>query len=72
LIRGFRLITKTLHRINILFYIRQPSRIIRASRFPNADADPKNIAAISIKVAGHGNKVWKKTRIQWSAVRKMR
>ena len=31
MIRGFRLITKTLHRINILCYIRQPSRIIRAS-----------------------------------------
>jgi len=31
LIRGFGLITKTLHRVNILCYIRQPSRIIRAS-----------------------------------------
>ena len=30
LIRGFGLITKTLHRVNILCYIRQPSRIIRA------------------------------------------
>ena len=30
LIRGFRPSTQTLHRINILCYIRQPSRIIRA------------------------------------------
>jgi FkbM family methyltransferase len=35
LIRGFRPSTQTLHRINILCYIRQPSRIIRA-RLPGS------------------------------------
>jgi hypothetical protein len=30
--QGFRLVTKTLHRINILCYIRQPSSIIQACK----------------------------------------
>jgi hypothetical protein len=49
LIRGFRLSTQTLHRINILGYIRQPSRIIRASfegRLPYRDRY-RRIAAAS-------------------------
>ena len=41
MIRGFRLITKTLHRINILCYIRQPSRIIRA-RWPRSGSASGN------------------------------
>jgi hypothetical protein len=39
LIRGFGLITKTLHRINILCYIRQPSRIIRARELGIEEGD---------------------------------
>jgi hypothetical protein len=60
LIRGFRLITKTLHRINILCYIRQPSRIIRARRPASSEEDcplgSEAVAALTARGAGKSPK----------------